>query len=320
MTTRTLYLLLALVVVSSIAAATLQGTDLQGAFKLSSVKTTVNTAILHVSSKGSGESKLYWDDETVSTLGSWKFKADENVSLSGLGFYIGPVAELSADNDIDNFFNTCSLSIQQSTGGAPSTVSSANCNTFFNSGIGLTGGNSYTFTLSGVSKSDTYSDFIDNSYDGKEVGMMLYGLSQSDGTNLTYSDSKMTALVDHEETGSTVEYTYGGTTLENMIWKTDSSNSSLDIDATSTGSILQDQQSYSTKSTTNSITTTPESSGTIASSASKKISVSIGDTSAITKDLTIKISTGGTTMVISNGSSTKTCSLSSTGSYSCDIP
>ncbi len=323
MTKRTLYLLLALVVVSSIAAATLQGSDLQGAFKLTSTKTVASSsAILHVSSTASKESSISWGGETV-TLGAWTVKADENLSINGLAYHLGvPTSIGTSDDFLTNFFSSCSVAISESGTNIETLPSSLCTNAYTN--VNLTAGKTYTFTLTGVAIAEAYDTYLDEGYDGKQVSLSFLGLTQANGTQVEYTDANFLTFVEQKAstTGSTLsltytlEYTYGGYTLKNALWKTNSSSPSIDL-TVGTGNLVQEQQNASVKTTTN--TTTPGTSDAIAALL-KNISVSIGDTSAITKELTIKISASGSTMEISDGTSTKTCRLVSTGTYSCDIP
>lgn len=326
MTKRTLYLLLALVVVSSVALATLQGTDLQGAFKLTG-QSTFSTAILHVSSNASADSNLTWNESDINTLGVWKLKADQNMSINGFAFNIGvPLTAGTSDaNAVGKVFSDCKAVLTES-GNAISTLIVSTCSYSYPN-LNLESGKTYTLTLTASPLSSALDYYYSQGLDQKQVALSFLGVTKADGTVTHYYDSTMATSVDqqastsvtdsHDDAGVvtyTLEYTYGGYTLQNTVFT--QADESPSISESSQGVQVQQNAATTTTGTNNTIS---PSTGSV-QNLLNTISVKIGSTSAITKPLTIKVSAGGATMEITNGMSTKTCTSTSSGTYSCDIP
>lgn len=318
MSKRLLYLLLGLVVLGSITLAYSQEAQLQGAFAFTS-----SSSILHVSSSATtSTSNIYWNETEVDTLGKWTLKADKNLTINGFGLHIGtPSSVGGADNFVPNFFKNCTATVEESGKTLVSYYTTGCLNAYKD--IPMEAGKTYTLTVTATPLSTAYDNFIDKSYDDQQVSLAFVALTQADGTKTQYNSITFPSLVEQQASNSvtdssgtyTIEYTLGAYSLKNNVYKTNASSTPA-ITATDMSQVTQGQ-TYYTKSSTNSLTAGTSATVT---DALKNISVKISSTSAVTHALTIKISADSSSMEITNGTSTKTCTASSTGSFNCQIP
>lgn len=319
-----LYALLTLVVASSIGFASQNSGELQGAFS-SPGRATDLSSILHVSSNTNKKTSLTWNDGDVNTLGVWTVKADQNLTVTGSAFHLGAPLSVGSgtDESVVNFFENCTATLSSS-GVTVETDTASDCN-FAYASMSLSAGKTYTLTLTGSPISDALESFWNGDYNGKQVTMTLIGLTKSDGTVVHYYDSTLPGLVEQKSSLSitdddnktygtyTLEYTNGGYTVESATYMT-ANVSNIKISATD--QTIKEEQNTAVKTNTSTI---PQSATTMDALLSA-IGVTVNDSSAITNDLTITISAGGKTVKITSGSSTKTCTTTSSGNYSCKIP
>lgn len=316
-------LFLAVLVFGSITLAYYQGGQLEGNLSKSAVTTNshvVSPSILHVSSNASQDTDLYWSTSEVDTLGQWKIKADENLTINGINFHVGEMTAMgNSDTFLKNFFAYCDLTLTES-GKTVETYSSDICLNSYTA-IPLEAGKTYTLTLTASPASGAWNDFYDGDYDGKQVALTLVALTPSNGIQVKYNSTTFPQLVEQKasvdvvEAGKhvTIEYTFGG---YNLVSQVQAIETQQDLPEITAQTELPNQTATYTKTNTY----TSEITNGVGSVISSMLSLNLGDTSKITEELTITVTKGGSSIKISNGSSTKTCTSTTSGLFTCQLP
>lgn len=179
---------------------------------------TKDTAILNVTNNTSKETKLNWREDDVNILGKWKLSANQNMSIDGFDFHIGAASAIGvSDNFISNFFRDCTLEISSSNQVVESYPSRDCVNAYF--GVDLETGKSYTVTLTGSPIETAWEDFMEKDYNRKQVSLAIVAITPANGTQIKHNESSFNTLITQKESNAGFEYTYGGYTLINNLFK-----------------------------------------------------------------------------------------------------
>jgi len=156
--------------------------------------------------------EINWSDATTRVdLGQWVITTTENVTLKKWYFRAGaPGADLTTDvNGLADYFTNMELQFNGSDGSSQTYQASG---TFAPE---MTGGVTYTITLSATPITESEQTFVGNSLYGNEVSLFIQRVQLADGTVYNMENSTDQFAFDYEEVGvdSTRDYTYGGVTL-----------------------------------------------------------------------------------------------------------
>lgn len=287
---------------------------LEGAFQKS--KVTADKSKVEVSSSASESSTIDWDssDNSEITLGKWRIKSKEDLTLKGFSFFIGDIESLStsSDNFLTKYFSTINFKIEA---GGASIVETSSTNAYLTTTeANIAANTSYTVTLSGTAKEDALADFFVAELNSKEVAMMIYNITTSDGDLHIYVEEEFPALIKNEEQNADgIEYTFGGYTLSSDTQI--ALNPDSDDLITPSKTEIEIEQSY-TKSNGNNIV--DNITNTIKTLAGAKVTVKLSDSSLLSEDLKIEVS--GSDLIITNGSESETCKKVTSSEFSCSVP